>query len=94
MSRSPSKRLSSSAKKQALDNSGGEDDLDYDDDRGAGGLARDFRKAMNSHVGKRLGVKSVQVMEIKSFLKVSEGAPASMEMMTRRLHLGSSGFAF
>jgi len=70
MSRSP-KRLSSSAKKKRSARSEEQDqDQAYDDDRGVSGLSRSFRKGLSTHIAKKLGVKNVQVSEIKSFLKV------------------------
>lgn len=61
------KRLSSSAKKRAA-NKADEGDATYDDDRGASGLARDFKKGLEGQVAKKLGVKKPQATEIKSFL--------------------------
>ena len=61
------KRLSSSAKKRAA-NKDDEGDATYDDDRGASGIARDFKKGLEGRVAKKLGVKKPQATEIKSFL--------------------------
>jgi hypothetical protein len=73
MSRSP-KRLSSSAKKKRIGRHAEEDDQYadsmYDDDLGVSGLPRNFSKGLSAHIAKQLGVKTVQVTEIKSFLKV------------------------
>jgi hypothetical protein len=73
MSRSP-KRLSSSAKKKRGGRHVEDDDQYadsmYDDDLGVSGLPRNFSKGLSAHIAKQLGVKTVQVTEIKSFLKV------------------------
>ncbi len=66
--RSPKKGLTGSSKRGMEDNS--EDPLTYDESRGTGGLARDFKKAIEKEVGKKVGVKKPDGNEIKNFLKV------------------------
>ena len=63
------KRLSSSAKKrQARDDEDFGHDANYDEERGASGLARDFKKGLSDTVCRRLGVRKPQANEIKTFL--------------------------
>jgi len=52
---------------------GDRDDFDgaYDDDRGAGGLSRDFRKGLERVVSKRIGVKRPDYNEVRGYIKVS-----------------------